>query len=57
MEQKASQLSTTTAGAKKLSKIGQWRRKHPRGLDGVVINDRRILDGLSPFDPDYRLPK
>ena len=42
---------------KKLSKIGQWRRKHPHGLDGVVINDRRILYGLSPFDPDYHLPQ
>jgi len=40
---------------KELSKIGQWLRDHPHGLDGVVINDRRILYGLSPFDPDYNL--
>ena len=40
---------------KELSKIGQWLREHPHGLDGVVINDRRILYGLSPFDPDYNL--
>jgi hypothetical protein len=33
--------------SKKLSEIGQWMRKHPHGLDGVVINDRRILYGLS----------
>jgi hypothetical protein len=42
---------------KELSKIGQWLREHPHGLDGVVINDRRILYGLSPFDPDYNLPQ
>ncbi|MCL1937227.1 MAG: hypothetical protein FWF52_02390 [Candidatus Azobacteroides sp.] len=30
---------------KKLSKAGQWRRKHPNGLEGLIINDRRILDG------------
>jgi len=42
---------------KKLSPIGEWMRKHPHGLDGVVINDRRILYGLSPFDPDYHLPQ
>ena len=41
---------------KELSKIGQWLREHPHGLDGVVITDRRILNGLSPFDPDYILP-
>jgi len=41
---------------KKLSKAGQWLRDHPNGLGGVVINDRRILYGLSPFDPDYHLP-
>ena len=41
---------------KELSKIGQWLREHPHGLDGVVINDRRILYGLSPFDADYYLP-
>ena len=40
---------------KELSKIGQWLREHPNGLDGVVINDRRILYGLSPFDPDYHI--
>ena len=40
---------------KELSKIGQWLRDHPKGLDGVVITDRRILYGLSPFDPDYYL--
>lgn len=40
---------------KKLSKAGQWFRDHPHGLDGVVIYDRRILDGLSPFDPDYHI--
>ena len=42
---------------KELSKIGQWLREHPHGLEGVVINDRRILYGLSPFDPDYYLPQ
>ena len=40
---------------KELSKIGQWIREHPQGLDGVVITDRRILYGLSPFDSDYHL--
>jgi len=40
---------------KKLSKAGQWFRAHPHGL-GAIINDRRILYGLSPFDPDYHLP-
>ena len=35
---------------KRLSKAGQWMREHPRGLEGVVINDRRILDGLSIYD-------
>jgi len=42
---------------KKLSPAGEWMRKHPHGLEGVVINDRRILYGLSPFDPDYYLPQ
>ena len=42
---------------KKLSPAGEWMRKHPHGLEGVVINDRRILYGLSPFDPDYHLPQ
>jgi len=41
--------------SKELSKAGQWFREHPRGLEGVVINDRRILYGLSPFDPEYHL--
>jgi len=41
---------------KELSKAGQWFRDHPHGLDDVVIHDRRILNGLSPFDPDYYLP-
>jgi len=40
---------------KELSKAGQWRKEHPNGLDGFVVNDRRILYGLSPFDPDYHL--
>jgi hypothetical protein len=35
---------------KRLSKAGQWMRENPRGLEGVVINDRRILDGLSIYD-------
>jgi hypothetical protein len=35
---------------KRLSKAGQWLRKHPNGLEGVVINDLRILDGLSIYD-------
>jgi hypothetical protein len=35
---------------KRLSKAGQWMREHPNGLEGVVINDRRILDGLSIYD-------
>ena len=38
-----------------LSPIGKWIRDHPNGLEGFVVNDRRILDGLSPFDPDYHL--
>jgi len=42
---------------KELSKIGQWRRDNPNGLEGFVVNDRRILYGLSPFDPDYHLPQ
>jgi len=42
---------------KKLSKAGQWFREHPNGLEGFVVNDRRILYGLSPFDPDYHLPQ
>ena len=33
-----------------LSKIGQWVRTNPNGLKGVVINDSRILDGLSIYD-------
>ena len=40
---------------KELSKIGQWLRDHPNGREGFVVNDRRILYGLSPFDPDYHL--
>ena len=36
--------------SKRLSKAGQWMREHPRGLEGVEINDRRILDGLSIYD-------
>jgi len=39
---------------KELSKAGQWFRDHPHGLE-AIINDRRILYGLSPFDPDYHL--
>ena len=42
---------------KELSKIGQWLRDHPNGLEGFIVNDRRILYGLSPFDPDYYLPQ
>jgi len=42
---------------KELSKAGQWLRDHPHGLDGFVVNDKRILYGLSPFDPDYHLPQ
>ncbi len=42
---------------KELSKIGQWLRDHPNGLEGFIVNDRRILYGLSPFDPDYHLPQ
>ena len=40
---------------KELSKAGQWLRDHPNGLEGFVVNDKRILYGLSPFDPDYYL--
>ena len=40
---------------KELSKAGQWFKDHPNGLEGFVVNDRRILYGLSPFDPDYHL--
>ena len=43
--------------AKKLSPIGEWMRKHPHGLKGFVVNDKRVLNGLSPFDPDYHLPQ
>ena len=49
---------TTAKGEKpyeELSPIGKWLRDHPNGLDGVVITDRSILYGLSPFDPDYHL--
>ena len=46
-----------TKSTKKLSPIGEWMRKHPHGLEGFVVNDRRILYGLSPFDPDYHLPQ
>ncbi|MDR0828908.1 MAG: hypothetical protein LBN95_02200 [Prevotellaceae bacterium] len=35
---------------KELSPIGRWRREHPHGLEGIVINDPRILDGLSIYD-------
>jgi len=42
---------------KELSKAGQWLRDHPHGLEGFVVNDRRILYGLSPFDPEYYLPQ
>ena len=42
---------------KELSKAGQWMRDNPNGLEGFVVNDRRILYGLSPFDPDYHLPQ
>jgi hypothetical protein len=31
------------AQPKKLSPAGEWMRKHPLGLKGVVINDRSIL--------------
>ena len=40
---------------KELSKAGKWFRDHPHGLGDVIINDRRILYGLSPFDADYHL--
>jgi len=46
---KTSKFSTAEM-PQKISKIGQWRRKHPRGLEGIVINDPRILDGLSILD-------
>jgi len=52
-EKKSSQTTKQKAvykEPKRLSKAGQWLREHPRGLDGVVINDRRILDGLSIYD-------
>ena len=52
------QKKTTEKGEKpyeELSPIGKWMRDHPNGLEGVVITDRRILDGLSPFDSDYYL--
>jgi hypothetical protein len=34
---------TEAEKSKKLSPAGEWMRKHPNGLDGVVINDRSIL--------------
>ena len=40
---------------KELSQAGKWLKNHPRGLEDVIIRDRRILYGLSPFDPDYHL--
>ena len=46
----AGKTSTATEQPKELSKIGQWMREHPHGLEGVVITDPRILDGLSIFD-------
>ena len=49
------QKKTTEKGEKpyeELSKAGQWLRDHPNGLGGSVT-DKRILYGLSPFDPDY----
>ena len=42
-------------GKKELSQAGKWLKNHPRGLGDVIIYDRRILYGLSPFDPDYHL--
>ena len=45
--------SNSTAEPQKLSKIGEWMRKHPHGLEGVVVADPRILDGLSIFDILY----
>ena len=47
---KISRFPSSSDVVQKISKIGQWRRKHPRGLEGIVINDPRILDGLSIFD-------
>ncbi|GHT65030.1 hypothetical protein AGMMS50239_23880 [Bacteroidia bacterium] len=32
-----------TAQSKKLSPVGEWRRKHPHGLEGFVVNDRSVL--------------
>lgn len=31
------------AQPKKLSPAGEWMRKHPHGLEGIVINDQSIL--------------
>jgi len=45
----AGRTLTATEQPKELSKIGQWMKEHPHGLD-VVITDPRILDGLSIFD-------
>jgi len=40
---------------KELSQAGKWFRDHPNRKENVIIHDRRILYGLSPFDPDYHL--
>jgi hypothetical protein len=42
-------------GKKELSQAGKWFRDHPNRKENVIIYDRRILYGLSPFDPDYHL--
>ena len=47
---KTNRFPSSSDVVQKISKIGQWRRKHPHGLEGIVINDPRILDGLSIFD-------
>ena len=49
----ASRNLTVATEPEKISKAGQWRRAHPRGLEGVVITDPRILDGLSILDILY----
>jgi len=52
------QKKKTAKGEKsyeELSKAGQWLRDHPNGLEGFIVNDKLILYGLSPFDPDYYL--
>ena len=34
---------TEVTKSKKLSPLGEWIRKHPHGLEGVIIYDRSIL--------------